>query len=69
MVEPQVAWNQLAQICEATDRMIEAEQWYSKVLATCQTTDDRQGIARALNNLANLLVNDPARLDEARLFG
>ena len=60
------SWDQLAQVCTATDRLAEAEQWFSKALAAHQAADDRPGIARTLNNLANLLKDDPARLDEAR---
>ncbi|MCI5197482.1 MAG: tetratricopeptide repeat protein [Candidatus Electrothrix sp. AW5] len=59
-------WNQLAQVCKYTGRKAEAEQWYSKALAAHQAADDRPGIARTLNNLAALLKDDPARLDEAR---
>ncbi|WPD20951.1 MAG: CHAT domain-containing protein [Candidatus Electrothrix scaldis] len=60
------SWQQLAQVCEYTDRKAEAEQWYSKALTTFQTAEDRPNTARTLNNLADLLKDDPARLDEAR---
>jgi len=60
------SWDQLAQVCEATGRKAEAEQWYSKALAARRTADDRPGIARTLSNLADLLANNPARLDEGR---
>ncbi|MCI5163889.1 MAG: tetratricopeptide repeat protein, partial [Candidatus Electrothrix sp. AX5] len=60
------SWDQLAQVCESTDRPAEAEQWYGKALAACRAADDRPGIAITLNNLADLVANDPARLDEAR---
>jgi tetratricopeptide (TPR) repeat protein len=60
------SWQQLAQVCEATGRKAEAEQWYKKDLAACRAEDDRRGMARALNNLAGLIVNDTGRLDEAR---
>ena len=43
-----------------------AEQWYSKALDVRWEADDRPGLAIILNNLADLLANDPARLDEAR---
>ncbi|CAK8711257.1 Tetratricopeptide repeat-containing protein [Candidatus Electronema halotolerans] len=60
------SWDQLAQVCMFTGRKAEAEQWYDKALTVCRAADDRPGIARTLNNLANLLKDDPARLDEAR---
>ncbi|MCI5116260.1 MAG: tetratricopeptide repeat protein, partial [Candidatus Electrothrix sp. AX1] len=60
------SWQQLAQVCVYTGRKEEAEQWYNKDLAVCRAADDRPGIAGTLSNLANLLANDPARLDEAR---
>ncbi|MCI5193429.1 MAG: tetratricopeptide repeat protein, partial [Candidatus Electrothrix sp. AU1_5] len=59
-------WNQLAQVCKATGRKAEAEQWYNKDLAACRAADDRPGMAITLSNLASLLADDPARLDEAR---
>uniref|UniRef100_UPI0040561692 tetratricopeptide repeat protein n=1 Tax=Candidatus Electrothrix sp. TaxID=2170559 RepID=UPI0040561692 len=60
------SWGQLAQVCKATGRPAEAKQWYGKALAACRAADDRPGMAITLNNLADLLANDPARLDEAR---
>lgn len=60
------SWDQLAQVCKATGRMAEAEQWYGKALAARQAADDQPGMATTLNNLAALLANQPARLDEAR---
>ncbi|MCI5191452.1 MAG: hypothetical protein D3905_17060, partial [Candidatus Electrothrix sp. AS4_5] len=49
-----------------TDRLAEAEQWFRKALMAFQATKDVPGMARTLYNLANLLADDPARLDEAR---
>jgi tetratricopeptide (TPR) repeat protein len=60
------SWDQLAQVCEATGRQAEAEQWYGKALAAFQAVEDWPNAARTLSNLADLLANDPARLDEAR---
>lgn len=60
------SWDQLAQICYYTDRSAEAEQWYSKALAVSRVADDRHGMAITLSNLAYILADDPARLDEAR---
>jgi tetratricopeptide (TPR) repeat protein len=59
-------WNQLAIVCKATGRLPEAEQWYRKALAAFQAADDRPHAAVTLSNLAILLADDPARLDEAR---
>jgi tetratricopeptide (TPR) repeat protein len=60
------SWGQLARICEDTGRTAQAEHWYSKALAVHRAADDRPNMAITLNNLASLLVKDPARLDEAR---
>jgi len=60
------SWDQLAQICVYTGREAEAEQWFRKALAAFRAADDRPGTARTLGNLAILLADDPARLDEAR---
>ncbi|WP_417910405.1 tetratricopeptide repeat protein [Candidatus Electronema sp. PJ] len=60
------SWQQLAQVCEATGRAAEAEQWYSKALAAFKEGKDWPNAAHALSNLASLLAKDPARLDEAR---
>ncbi|MCI5150514.1 MAG: tetratricopeptide repeat protein, partial [Candidatus Electrothrix sp. MAN1_4] len=61
-------WNQLAQVCKATGRLPEAEQWYGKALKVRRATNDRPGMAITLNNLASLLADDPARSDEARAY-
>ncbi|MGR0481166.1 MAG: tetratricopeptide repeat protein [Candidatus Electronema sp. V4] len=60
------SWNQLAQVCMFTGREAEAEQWYRKALMVRRDADDRPGIAITLSNLAILLANQPARLDETR---
>ena len=60
------SWDQLAQVCKYTGRKAEAEQWFNMALAARRAADDRPGIARTLSNLAHLLANQPARLDEAR---
>jgi tetratricopeptide (TPR) repeat protein len=61
-----VSWHQLAQVCKATGRVVEAEQWYNKYLAVCRAAADRPSMALTLTNLASLLADTPARLDEAR---
>ncbi|WP_339136512.1 MAG: tetratricopeptide repeat protein [Candidatus Electrothrix sp. GW3-4] len=60
------SWGQLALLCKATGRLAEAEQWYSKALTVFQSAEDWPNVSRTLSNLADLLANDPARLDEAR---
>ncbi|MCI5132457.1 MAG: tetratricopeptide repeat protein, partial [Candidatus Electrothrix sp. EH2] len=62
------SWGQLAQVCIATDRLTEAEQWFHKSLKAFQSGDDQLEVARTLYNLAILLVKNPARLDEARAY-
>ncbi len=60
------SWDHLAQVCIATGRLSEAEQWYRKALSIFQDAAYQPGIARTLSNLAALLADDPTRLDEAR---
>ncbi|MCI5219162.1 MAG: tetratricopeptide repeat protein [Candidatus Electrothrix sp. LOE2] len=60
------SWNQLAVLCKATGRLPEAEQWYGKALVAFKEGKDLATAAHTLNNLADLLADDPARLDEAR---
>ncbi len=60
------SWDRLAQVCTVIGRVVEAEQWFRKALEALQDTEDRPGIARILSNLADLLTDDSARLDEAR---
>jgi tetratricopeptide (TPR) repeat protein len=62
------SWNQLAQICKATGRLQEAEQWYGKALKARRAANDRLGMSITLSNIANLLADDSARLNEARRF-
>lgn len=67
-VSAAASWQQLAQICGYTGRHEEAEQWFRKALKALRAADEQPGIARTLNNLASLLANNPARLDEARAY-
>ncbi|CAK8713124.1 hypothetical protein GKODMF_04710 [Candidatus Electrothrix gigas] len=60
------SWQQLAQVCNVTGRVREAEQWYRKALAVRRVADDQLGLARTLSNLADLLADNPACLAEAR---
>uniref|UniRef100_UPI00405717C7 tetratricopeptide repeat protein n=1 Tax=Candidatus Electronema sp. TaxID=2698783 RepID=UPI00405717C7 len=59
------SWQQLAQVCIETGRLPEAEQWYRKALVAFQGAENWPGLALTLNNLAALLADDSARLDEA----
>lgn len=60
------SWQQLAQVCFYTGRSREAEQWYRKALNAFKSVQDWPRVAVTLNNLATLLANHSARLDEAR---
>ncbi|MCI5168518.1 MAG: tetratricopeptide repeat protein [Candidatus Electrothrix sp. GM3_4] len=60
--------DQLGVVCRFTGRLSEAEIWYHKALSIRRKIGDFVGMARTLTNLADLLVKDPARLDEARLL-
>ncbi|CAK8721685.1 Tetratricopeptide repeat-containing protein [Candidatus Electrothrix laxa] len=61
------SWQQLAQVCAATGRLAEAEQWYnSKALVAFKEGKDWPNVSRTLSNLAGLLAKTPARLEEAR---
>lgn len=62
------SWDQLAQVCYYTGRPAEAEQWYHKALAVFQGAADQPHTAVILNNLADLLANDLARLNEAHRY-
>ncbi|CAK8716275.1 MAG: Tetratricopeptide repeat-containing protein [Candidatus Electronema aureum] len=62
------SWQQLAIVCDYTGRHAEAEQWFRKALVVFQSAKDQLNAARALNNLAVLLADDLARLDEARRY-
>ena len=59
-------WNNLAIVTASTGKPQEAEGWFRKALAALRIVENPNGIAVALNNLANLLQDFPDRLDEAR---
>ncbi|MGB7518590.1 MAG: tetratricopeptide repeat protein, partial [Spirulinaceae cyanobacterium] len=60
------SWNQLAVVCEYTGKLEEAEAWYRKGIEGFKVTGDKINQSKALNNLANLLQNQPQRLPEAQ---
>ncbi|MCI5222306.1 MAG: tetratricopeptide repeat protein [Candidatus Electrothrix sp. AR4] len=66
--EAGASWNQLGVVCRFTERLGEAETWYHKSLSIRRKIGDFVGMARTLTNLADLLIKDPARLDEACLL-
>jgi tetratricopeptide (TPR) repeat protein len=59
-------WNQLAIVAQLSGKWTEAEAWYRKAIAGSEQAQDRLQTARSLNNLADLLQNQPERLTEAR---
>jgi Tfp pilus assembly protein PilF len=61
------SWNNLALVCKGAGKLPEAEEWYRKSIDAGRKVDgDLINTANSLNNLANLLQGDPARLPEAR---
>ncbi|BAY91818.1 MULTISPECIES: tetratricopeptide repeat protein [unclassified Tolypothrix] len=59
-------WNELALINADTGKQEDAEAWFRKAIAGAKTAGDRLQTSRSLNNLADLLQNQPCRLPEAR---
>lgn len=60
------SWNQLARVCEGAVKLAAAEEWYRKAIQSNRKIGDQSLLAGNLNNLANLLQGDLARLPEAR---
>lgn len=56
-------WNNLAIVTENMGKLADAEAWYRKAIEVNQQFGNA---ARDLNNLANLLQNQPKRLPEAQ---
>ena len=54
---------------DRTGRSADAEAWYRKALAVFQAAQIRDGEARTLNNLANLVSREPSWFAEARSLG
>ena len=59
-------WNQLAIVSKATGKLEAAEAWYRKAIDVGRQSQDVSGFAKRLRNLANLLLDQPGRLAEAR---
>ncbi|MEJ6480359.1 CHAT domain-containing protein [Nostoc punctiforme UO1] len=59
-------WGQLGLLNKLVGKLGEAEAWFRKALEQYQKLKDQASASRTLNNLANLLQNQPHRLSEAR---
>ena len=59
-------WSNLATVCQRQGRGAQAEQWYRQALAVMEKTRHAANEGMIRNNLADLLSEDPSRLDEAR---
>jgi tetratricopeptide (TPR) repeat protein len=59
-------WNQLATVTRMMGKGVEAEAWYRKAIEVDKQFGNAKEIAGHLNNLADLLQNQPDRLTEAR---
>lgn len=59
-------WNNLALVTESVGKSVAAEAWYRKAIDAATSVKDWLQVSRSLRNLANLLQNQPNRLQEAR---
>ena len=59
-------WNQLAIVSKGMGKLTEAEAWYRKGLEFDRQFGTKKDLAIDLSNLANLLQQDPNRLNEAQ---
>jgi tetratricopeptide (TPR) repeat protein len=59
-------WHQLAVVNESTGKLSEAEAWYRKAIEGLKSAGDRLLVSKSLHNLADLLQNQPNRLQEAQ---
>ncbi|BAY29101.1 TPR domain protein [Nostoc carneum NIES-2107] len=59
-------WGQLGNLNLSVGKPGEAEAWYRKALKQYQKLENQANASLVLNNLANLLENQPHRLSEAR---
>lgn len=59
-------WFQLGILNALVGNLREAEAWFRKALEQDQKLEGRANASQTLNNLANLLQNQPYRLSEAR---
>jgi tetratricopeptide (TPR) repeat protein len=61
-------WNQLGLVCRSQGKLDSAEDWFRKALEVFQQSNDPVRVSVILSNLASLLLEQPHRLAEARLF-
>jgi tetratricopeptide (TPR) repeat protein len=59
-------WHQLALVHEYAGKPEEAEAWFRKAIKGAKATENWLPVSKSLNNLADLLQNQPHRLTEAR---
>nr|VFK41787.1 MAG: Tetratricopeptide repeat-containing protein [Candidatus Kentron sp. SD]VFK49362.1 MAG: Tetratricopeptide repeat-containing protein [Candidatus Kentron sp. SD] len=59
-------WNNLAVLNRSAGRIDAAEIWYRKAMDGFRSVGDTSSPSKCLNNLADLLLTQPSRLDEAR---
>jgi len=59
-------WNQLAIVMQLMDKLEEAEEWYWKAIEFEKHFSSPINLVINLNNLANLLQNQPDRLSKAQ---
>ncbi len=60
------SWSDLAAVMQMMGKLANAEAWYRKAIEGGQKTPDWLLTARALNNLAGLIQNQPDRLPESQ---
>jgi tetratricopeptide (TPR) repeat protein len=61
-------WNQLAKVTELAGKPEEAVPWHLKAIEDAKSVEDWLQVSKSLHNLAlNLLLDQPNRLQEARL--
>ncbi|HEY9803656.1 MAG TPA: CHAT domain-containing protein [Leptolyngbyaceae cyanobacterium] len=68
LADAATTWQQLGILNASAGKLVEAEAWYRKALEQYQQLKNQASASLALNNLANLLQNQPHRLSEARQF-
>ncbi|MEK7990943.1 MAG: tetratricopeptide repeat protein, partial [Thiotrichaceae bacterium] len=66
LVKAAEIWSHLAIITENMGKLADAEAWYRKAIEVDKQFNNAEGVASGLNNLANLLLNQPGRLAEAQ---
>jgi tetratricopeptide (TPR) repeat protein len=61
-----ITWHGLAIVSVRGGQFNEAEEWYCKAIKGFKDIEDKLSASKALSNLANLLQQDPNRLNEAK---